>query len=84
DVVRPFVGGFPQPLVAVYRPATCLPVFERALARREGGLRIVAACEGLRLVEPPGVELEAFDPGLRSFLNANTPDRLAEIEQLTG
>ncbi|GIW13143.1 MAG: putative molybdenum cofactor guanylyltransferase [Tepidiforma sp.] len=82
DVVRPRIGGFPQPLVAVYRPASCLAPFRAALAARSGGLRIVAACEGLRVVEPSDADLAPFDPGFRSFLNANTPERLAEIDRL--
>jgi molybdopterin-guanine dinucleotide biosynthesis protein A len=84
DVVRPRVGGFPQPLVAVYRPATCLEPFRRAVAARSGGLRIVAACEGLHVVEPAEDRIAAADPTFRSFLNANTPERLAEIESLLG
>ncbi|GIW17776.1 MAG: putative molybdenum cofactor guanylyltransferase [Tepidiforma sp.] len=84
DVVRPLVGGFPQPLVAVYRPAACLSAFRRALETGAGGLRIVAACEGLRVIEPGEADLRPFDPGLRSFLNANTPERLAEIDRLLG
>ena len=84
DVVRPRVGGYPQPLVAVYRVASCLPAFRKAVESRTGGLRIVAACAGLRVVEPGEAELRAVDPGLRSFLNANTPARLAEIDALLG
>ncbi|WP_322818205.1 molybdenum cofactor guanylyltransferase [Tepidiforma sp.] len=82
DVVRPFVGGFPQPLVAIYRPATCLEPFRRALRTPTTNLRIVAACEELRVIEPAEPMLLAADPQLRSFLNANTPERLAEIERL--
>lgn len=82
DVVRPFVGGFPQPLVAIYRPATCLEPFRRALQTPTTNLRIVAACEGLRIIEPSEPSLLTADPLLRSFLNANTPERLAEIERL--
>lgn len=84
DVVRPLVGGFPQPLAAVYRPAVCLPAFRRALETGAGGLRIVAACEGLRVIEPGEADVRGFDPDFRSFLNANTTDRLAEIDRLLG
>jgi molybdopterin-guanine dinucleotide biosynthesis protein A len=84
DVVCPRVGGFPQPLVAVYRAPTCAPAFRRAVEAGAGGLRILAAYAGLRVVEPGEAELSPVDPGLRSFLNANTPDRLAEIDALLG
>lgn len=82
DVVCPIVGGHPQPLVAAYRPATCLPVFRENVER--GQLRIVVAYAGLRRKTLTEEEAREFDPGLRSFLNANTPERLAEIDALLG
>lgn len=82
DVVCPIVGGHPQPLVAAYRPSTCLPVFREHVER--GQLRIVVAYAGLRRKTLTEAEARRFDPGLRSFLNANTPERLAEIDALLG
>lgn len=82
DVVCPMAGGHPQPLVAAYRPATCLPVFRANVER--GQLRIVVAYTGLRRTTLTEAEAREFDPGLRSFLNANTPERLAEIDALLG
>lgn len=80
DVVAPFVEGFMQPLVAIYRPSGCAPVFEACL--REGKLRIVPAYPDLRTVVVREDEVREADPGLRSFRNANRPERLAEIEAL--
>ncbi len=82
DVVMPRVGGFPQPLVAVYRPAACAPAFRQAIQTGSTGGRIVPACSGLHVLEPGEAELRAVDPDLRSFLNANTPARLDEISRL--
>jgi molybdopterin-guanine dinucleotide biosynthesis protein A len=82
DVVCPLVGGHPQPLVAVYRSAACLPVFRENVER--GQLRIVVAYGGLRRKTVTGEEAATADPGLRTFLNANTPERLAEIDALLG
>jgi molybdopterin-guanine dinucleotide biosynthesis protein A len=80
DVVCPYVDGFLQPLLAVYRPATCLPVLERALDR--GVLKITAAYGGLRLRIVQEEEVRVHDPGLVSFRNANRPEALHEIEEL--
>lgn len=82
DVVCPLVDGHPQPLVAVYRVAACLPVFRENVDR--GQLRIVVAYGGLRRKTVTGEEAATADPGLRTFLNANTPERLAEIDALLG
>lgn len=82
DVVCPLVDGHPQPLVAVYRVAACLPVFRENVDR--GQLRIVVAYRGLRRKTVTGEEAATADPGLRTFLNANTPERLAEIDALLG
>ncbi|MBA4179046.1 MAG: molybdopterin-guanine dinucleotide biosynthesis protein MobA [Anaerolinea sp.] len=80
DVVVPDVDGFMQPLAAIYRPAACLPVFDERIAR--GALKIVPAFDGLRTIVVDEDELRTVDPGLRSFRNANRPERLAEIEAL--
>jgi molybdopterin-guanine dinucleotide biosynthesis protein A len=82
DVVCPLVDGHPQPLVAVYRAAACLPVFRENVER--GQLRIVVAFAGLRRKTVTGEEAATADPQLHSFINANTPERLAEIDALLG
>ncbi len=82
DVVCPLVGDHPQPLVAVYRVAVCLPAFRENVER--GQLRIVVAYAGLRRKTVTGEEAAVADPDLRTFLNANTPERLAEIDSLLG
>jgi molybdopterin-guanine dinucleotide biosynthesis protein A len=80
DIVSPFVGGFLQPLVAVYRPASCLPVFRDFVERDL--LKITAAFGPLDSVIVAESEVAEADPGFSSFLNANRPERLAEIAAL--
>ena len=80
DVVVPDVGGFMQPLAAVYRVAECATVFEARIGR--GELKIVPAFDLLRTTVVLEDEMRGVDRDLRSFLNANRPERLAEIEAL--
>src|SRR5690606_34486851 len=80
DIVLPHAAGYPQPLAALYRVQTCEPAFRRAFDR--GVRRIVGAFDGLDVCEVPEDELRGFDPDLRSFRNANTPEALAEMEAL--
>ena len=76
DVVLPHVGGYPQPLAAVYRTAL-LETVERLIA--EDRLRpafLFEACRVRRLdaaalLEDPA--LAAMDPDLESVLNLNEP-----------
>ena len=80
DVVVPNVEGFMQPLTAIYRPSICRPPFARLVAL--GALKIVPAYGGLRTIVISEEEVRRIDPELRSFRNANRPERLAEIEAL--
>lgn len=65
--------GRPEPLCAVYSRA-CLPVIRRQL--EAGQLKMTGWYEALPVRFIPSGELEAFDPGLRSFHNLNTPEDL--------
>jgi molybdopterin-guanine dinucleotide biosynthesis protein A len=78
DIVCPLVERFLQPLVAVYRPATCLPVFRDFVERRV--LKITAAFGPLRLDAVPEEDVRRTDRDLRSFRNANRPEEAAAIE----
>jgi molybdopterin-guanine dinucleotide biosynthesis protein A len=73
DALLPRVGGRPEPLLAVYG-RTARAGFERAIAA--GRLRVLEALEGLRVRFLDEPELRAADPGLRSFVNVNTPGEL--------
>ena len=80
DIVLPHVDGFPQPLLAMYRVARCLPVFRRAV--EEGQLKVTRAFGGLRIRSVREQELRALDAHLESFRNVNQPGDVAEVERL--
>ena len=80
DIACPLVEEHLQPLVALYRVATCLPVFRDCV--ENGRLKITAAYGRLRLVVVSESDIRAVDPDLRSFRNANRPETLAEIAGL--
>jgi molybdopterin-guanine dinucleotide biosynthesis protein A len=80
DIVLPHANGHPQPLLAIYRVATCLPNFEAAVERDD--LKITRAYAGLDVRVIHERELIRFDPRLLSFMNANTPDALETLEPL--
>jgi molybdopterin-guanine dinucleotide biosynthesis protein A len=82
DVVCAKTGESLQPLTAVYRPATCLPVFRTKV--EAGQLKVIDSYGDLRVRYVTDVDLREFDPDLRSFLNANEPGGLAEIERRLG
>ena len=68
-----------EPFRAVYRK-TCLAPIRAALDA--GKMRVISFFDAVdvRFVDPP--EIEGFDPGARSFFNINTPEELAEAEEM--
>jgi molybdopterin-guanine dinucleotide biosynthesis protein A len=76
DVVLPHVGGYPQPLAAVYR-VELADVVERLIAEdRMRPAFLFEACRVRRLEAPELLRdpaLAALDPGLDSVLNVNEP-----------
>ena len=80
DMVLPVGEKGPEPLLALYRVEACLPAARAALAT--GRRRIVALSATLRVAELPLEALRAVDPDLRSLLNVNTPEDLAEARDV--
>ncbi|RMG86316.1 MAG: molybdenum cofactor guanylyltransferase [Chloroflexi bacterium] len=80
DAVVPYVRARRHPLVAVYSKR-CLPVIHERIER--GELRITTMLNELhtRFVEENDVR--RYDPGLKSFFNANTPEEFARIAALS-
>ncbi len=76
----PVVGGVPQPLTAAFSRDLCLPPFEAALAASAGGP--IHALRSVATNEIDEATVRSVDPGLRSFLNANTPGAFATLEAL--
>ena len=79
DVVVPRTDDGWQPLHAVYSQK-CIPFMEELL--RGGGLKIIDFYHRVKKREVPTDEIRRFDPGLLSFLNLNTPEDLARLEEL--
>jgi len=70
DAVVPVVGGYEEPLHALYH-RRCLPAIEARLA--QGQRRVISFMGDVRTRYVGEDELRAVDPRLHSFVNANTP-----------
>lgn len=71
DVVVPVVSGEPEPLCAVYGKRCLEPIARRVAARQ---LKIAGFFEDVRVEAVGEEEVRRFDPDLRCFGNANTPE----------
>lgn len=79
DAVVPRIGGYPEPLHALYH-RRCLPAIVARLA--QGERRVVSFMADVRTCFVEGEALRAVDPDLRSFFNANTPEEWQRALQL--
>lgn len=70
DAVVPVIGGYEEPLHALYH-RRCLPAIEAQLA--QGRRRVISFMSDVRTRYVSEDELRSVDPQLRSFVNANTP-----------
>ena len=80
DVVIPQSSLGLEPLHAVYRCATCLPLVEDALF--QGQLRMTGWFEHAVVRVLTEAETRAIDPGGYTFANLNTPEELTWAETL--
>ena len=78
DIVVPKTEDGWQPLHAVYSQK-CLPFMEDLLLK--GNLKIIDFFHRMKKREVPSEEISLFDPRLLSFLNLNTPEDLARIQE---
>ncbi|CAN5500310.1 molybdenum cofactor guanylyltransferase [soil metagenome] len=69
-------GPIVQTLCAIYR-RSCLPAFEDRIAA--GDLKVAAAFDDLNVVYLEADWMRRFDPELKSFENANTPQDFRQI-----
>lgn len=72
----PVVHGVPQVLLAVY-PRSLLPTIEERLHAGRRDPRSLLEAAPVRYIEE--ARLRAIDPELRSFVNVNTPEELANL-----
>jgi molybdopterin-guanine dinucleotide biosynthesis protein A len=80
DVVIPQSEQGFEPLHAVYRKETCLPAIEAAIAAEQWKMIAWFPQVKVNSISPDTVTI--FDPLGLAFLNLNTPEELAEAEQL--
>lgn len=81
DVVIPVTPqGFLEPLCAVYRRSTCLPVVKTAL--EAGEMKVIAWFPRVRVLKFNPAEAIRIHPGCDPFFNINTPEELELAEQL--
>ena len=86
DLAIPLVGGYHQPLAALYRRSTCLHAAERLIA--EGRMRPAFLIEMVRAVVLDEPTMRGVDPLLGTIRNLNTPedyrDALADLAAAVG
>ncbi|RPJ50548.1 MAG: molybdenum cofactor guanylyltransferase [Chloroflexi bacterium] len=80
DVVIPRSTLGLEPLHAVYRRETCLPVVGAALESGERRMVGWLSAVRVRVMEPD--EMAVYDPDHRSFVNVNTPEEFHHAEAL--
>ncbi len=78
DVIVPRINGFPEALHAVYSKACLGPMREKIEQDR---LKAIGFYGKVRVRFVEEAEVRRYDPGLRSFVNINTPQELAEEQR---
>jgi molybdenum cofactor guanylyltransferase len=80
DVVIPRSEQGFEPLHAIYRKETCLPAIEAAIGAEQW--KLISWFPQVRVNSISPETAAAFDPLGLAFLNLNTPEELADAEQL--
>ncbi len=80
DAVIPQTEGGTEPFHAVYRREACLPAIQAAIAADRWRVDAWFPQVKLRLMSPD--EVQTYDPGRTAFWNVNTPEELAQAEEL--
>lgn len=79
DVVIPRVGGWVEPLHAIYGK-TCLPAMSQLLEQNRR--QIIAFFDDVRVRYVEEHEIDRFDPQHLSFVNVNTPEDWERVQEL--
>lgn len=80
DVIVPLDHeDYPQSMHAVYSKACLAPIRRRL---DEDRLKVIGFFDDVRVRRVSTQEIDRFDPSRYSFINVNTPEELAEAEQL--
>lgn len=80
DIIIPRWDGHLQTMHALYKKETCLPAVTHAL--QDNRQRMISFLPSVHVHKLEPNEVAQYDPTGRSFLNINTPEELAEAEQL--
>lgn len=78
DAVVPKIGGYYEPLSAIYSKR-CLEPIERQLQRED--YKITRFFGEIRVKEVDEAKIRSVDPGLLSFMNINTPEALEALKK---
>ena len=78
DVFIPESPNGLEPLHAVYRRETCLPMVKEALLQEQR--RLIGWFERVNVLVLTQAEAAEYDPDQTAFININTPDDLARAE----
>jgi molybdopterin-guanine dinucleotide biosynthesis protein A len=77
DIIVPETPEGLEPLHAIYAN-TCLPHMKRRILQDK--LKITGFYKGLKCLTISDTILKTFDPGMRMFINVNTPEDLARLQ----
>ncbi len=82
DVVVPMCGGRPEPLCALYSKACLKALAERVENGERGLVSFIENTPELKVRRISEQELRKIDPALRSFMDIDSSDALAEAERI--
>ncbi len=80
DAVVPRTDHGTEPFHAIYRRETCLPLVQKAV--QAGFWRVDSWFGEARMRYLIGEELAVYDPAGMVFMNVNTPEELADAQEL--
>jgi len=82
DVVVPMRGGRPEPLCALYSTACLNALAERVENGKRGLVSFIENTPELKVRRISEQELRKIDPALRSFVDIDSAEALAEAEKM--
>ena len=82
DAAIPTTGKGLEPLHAVYRRESCLPLVQQAL--EAGEMKLIAWLGQARVEILTPQQVAGFDPRQLAFYNLNTPEEFRQAEELAG
>lgn len=81
DIVVPVNKHGFEPFHAMYKRETCLPIVKDAVSAGENRMQSIYDNDALRVIAFSQEQVLAVEPRGGCFINANTPEELARIEE---